>query len=335
MACSTWEWAGTVFEALSEIQEPGSGLDGLPESYYWKDALKLSVAPTELYIHLGLPRFRCVLLSGPAGNGKHTTAEALAETVANSCGCERERILKLRLRAEDFPENLTHLEAIEKITSLFDLFEDAMDTYAILIFDQISSYGNSEVIMNSIADCMPSVENCFVVCVAEEQNVFNSDIRSQALRLTLGPPDKELRRAYLDSKLQQTVEDWEHPGMGMSKIVQIGLSGLTIEDLLTETEGYSYSELERFSYFLTSELVAKQPDGGSLIYATLEKARVKNCLRLAKESLMQIPTVFGVQQVALGHQEEQVNQEKTRVSALTNKKNRSFAENLELITSVH
>ncbi|MBE6931870.1 MAG: hypothetical protein E7464_00600 [Ruminococcaceae bacterium] len=310
--------------------DPGPELDTLPDSYFWRDSLLQLLSPSELYLGLGLEPCRCVVLSGPAGSGRHSTAAALTESAADASEYARGDILALTLRAEDFPENLTPKAAAEKAQALFDLMADDEGSYGIFTFDQIGQYGSRHAVLNTIGDNLET-ENCFVILITDGEEALPADLLQKAFPLRLDLPDETQRETYLKGVLKAQVPDWDYPGTEQKKDIMFSLSGLTPEDLVAETAGFSYGDLANFSRLLRLEMVKQAPEVGSTIFVALNDGQVMNCLRLCRPRVTAAGAAPVVQVLQAGGILSAPQAESPRKTALHKKENRTFAENLELI----
>lgn len=327
----SWNWEGTTFYSIAGT-DPGPDLSSLPDSYFWKDSLLQLLSPSELYLGLELEPYRCVVLSGPVGSGRHTTADALKESV--SALYDRDDVLAMTLRAEDFPEDLTPKTASERAQALFDLMKNDEGSYAIFIFDQSSQYGGRWAVLNTIADNLDT-ENCFVILITDAEEALPADLLQNAFPLRLDLPDELQRESYLKGILKAQVPDWDNPGTEQKKDIMFSLSGITLEDLVAETAGFSYADLANLSRLLRMEMVKQAPEVGSTIFVPLRDTQVMNCLRLCRPRGTAPSAAPMVQVLQAGDVLAAPQMAVPRKNPLHKKENRTFAENLELIRNTN
>ena len=111
-------------QELCTQREPMLVLGSLPDTFQWKRVLMISCKDTDTarsILKLTLPTG--AVFTGPAGNGRHTTAEALAGSLYNK-GRNYAQVLCLH------GEDLDFAHIVESYISSAEDFDEERDLYA-------------------------------------------------------------------------------------------------------------------------------------------------------------------------------------------------------------
>lgn len=334
------KWLESMGEAYYPVSEEGRKLADLEASFLWKRPLENMLGALH-YEHLGLPRFRGLLFSGGGGNGKHTYLNAFIQSVCQAEYCF-DRAGMIRFRADDFSEEqLGSGEAArEMIDAAFEMGSKIGSDYFV-VFDQMEGYDRLPAVCNYIADAILAAEGTafHVLCLAEDGRKLSSELKNLLLECRCGNPNPAARKEYLSKNLSQNVEDWTTPGAGNLKTIKICLRDLTLDELTSATEGFSYKDLENLILTLRMDISSRSYEDLPTCDMDMEKDVV---LRYAAamapgavegvslEHLVGSLNLAGTQAASPAP-----NAAENRLAELTGKKGqRSFSEDAELIDMV-
>lgn len=351
------EYYKIMKDAFGEEDTSGTALDQLPDSYLWKKPLTNMLTAAH-YDHLRIPRYAGFLFSGPAGCGKHSTAEALIRSVAQSEEMTDSTFV-LRLRADDF-----RLSGNEESQACVDgIFAAAGDTEGLrfIVFDQMERYKHVTAVMNRIADYLPAPGEqegddlfdggrLFVICISEDDSRIVRELRRKLMCCRVTLPGEEQRTAFLKDQMEMVVDDWDFEDGIHLRTVSLDPEGIDTEELVRRTAGFSYQELTDFIISLRMEIAGNNMNTEPVTVIRPERALVLQYLASAhEESRTAVQPVSGgisaeelqaiLASVPAGPKFVQERANDTVNSAraedlLAKGSGRTLAENLELIDMV-
>ncbi len=196
-------------------------LGALPASYAWASELRAAFMKHQLIN--GLMEFPLpggVILSGKAGNGRHTTASALV----NSLGNKYLWLSGWDLDQEDAGDSI---EIIRNVVRL--AYEQGKLT---LLLDGPENCRHSMLVQECLARLLRNIDAgmLVIVIVTEDTSMVSSALRRQLLLCPCAAPTKTERRSWLKQKLE--------------KPVPLHVDGMDLEDLVKKTEGFSWQQLQ-------------------------------------------------------------------------------------------
>lgn len=235
---------------VDNLQEPmAPGIDGLPDTFPWQRFMR-GVNATPLFCAL-VPVMRGAIFTGPVGNGRHTQAKALAYSLL-------ERSLEIPGNFENaclilidpgvVSPALEESMLIERVDELYEtvnkLLQDAVENVSI-IFDQIDQY--PQCFMDRVAAhllCQTS-EKLFTICVGGCESKISRNLQRQLPHCRCLLPSPQERRKYLQQiELIHVKDTWTDPFNPAEIKIAVQFEGITMEEIVEKTEGYSYADLE-------------------------------------------------------------------------------------------
>ena len=192
---------------------------------------------------LGIEEYYGLLLAGPAGCGKLSTAKHL---VGN-----------LRQRGYESLFVLTGIgfgnysldKAVERIKAILDFATE--DRPLILILEQLSENKYAEELYDILQDFVMEQETeiFFPILIERDACVFPSAVRRNFPLIMFELPSFEERKNYI--RLHQNVEVYfdkesgsEEDGESDILSYKIVFDGITLDEMASDTEGFSYAQLK-------------------------------------------------------------------------------------------
>lgn len=230
-----------------ELWTPTVSLKALPDSYLWAQQLLGMINLVKNQVqpfykdHLPTAPLSGAVFSGAAGNGRHTTAEALSLSLANQH--KNANILHLRLRGAflDFEQPDTALKAL---ASLRDAFRSA-DGMCLLL-DEPQDCRHSRMLQSHLLMLRSAFRREFpnkpfyLIIVTDSADSVLSGLLRELPLLPCAAPTADERRAWLSAQLR-------------SKIKKIN-GEISMADLAAETEGFSWYQLQQLRSYLQSQV---------------------------------------------------------------------------------
>lgn len=328
------------FEPLSNnLKLSTQRLSLLPDTCFWKSRLQNLFQNKDLWDAIGLVNHGIYLFSGPIGSGRHMTGNALIGELPNLYGFDASETAFLYMRAEDFPESMTVEDAENQVNDVFEAA--AHESMCIIVFDAMDHYAHLQIVSNFIADYVE--ENAFeagnlvVVCYVEDESLLSFDLRSMAFTLRTNEPTVHQRTEYLLKNIK-----WDFPNpnlLGQTIQAEISFDGISIEELVNETEHFTYGDLSLFVKYLRISALSRMKNGGGLLLMFCSKETVQECIDAVKnkkheESIQIVQVNQDVGGKRYRGTTISMDEKDNRITALAGKSERSFAENMELIQLV-
>ena len=230
-------------QQLNEIcirREPALVLGSLPDSFQWKRILMISCKDTKTAKELlGLTLPTGALFIGPAGNGRHTTAEALAGSLYK--GSNYSQVLCLHGEDLDF-EDPADVAAVLKHTATLTQQGDM-----VLILDRPELSRHSLTIQRRLLRFQDVLGQqgirLFLILITDTVQDLDPEILSRHPLYPCPCPDEE------------TVREWV--GTILKKPVTIKISRMNADSLTERLTGLSWKHLQDFHSHLKRLLIYK------------------------------------------------------------------------------
>lgn len=236
--------------SLEELKErldvniPSADLDDLPGTYLWGNILKLNLLnlPDELKKNFKISAFNGAVFTGAAGNGKHTTADALAATI---CSPKRKNITHyIKIRGKDF-DCETEDDAVESISYIAEIAQKCQRLC--VYFDSPEECKFSQVVQFYLSEMIEYYEDeptRFRVIIVSEKPEFIYHGLTRKLKLCpCSLPTDSQRSEYLRTKL--------------CKEVEIPFDGMSYVDISKRTKGFSWKQLSDLTNSIYEKLAFK------------------------------------------------------------------------------
>ena len=272
------------------IQPNGPGIEGLADTYPWKHFLS-DVNTTLLYRAL-LPEIRGAIFTGPAGNGRHTQAEAFAYSLIAQKLIAPDNFSNtymILIEPLSLSPKLEEQELKKKVNEVFDSLENLVQnknhTIAV-IFDQIDLYPRR--IMDQIAECVSFLEdqNLFTICIGEDETKISRNLLRELIHCRCPNPTAEQRRMYLQQLEKVLVKDtWTKATDPKEKYINIILDEITWEEVADKTEGCSYADLNDLIWMIKlviSKYDVEQFGNNDHIVVRVSRENVLEAIRLCR-----------------------------------------------------
>lgn len=226
-----------------ELWTPTASLKALPDSYLWAQQLlgMINLAKNQVlpFYKDQLPTapFSGAVFSGAAGNGRHTTAEALALSLANEH--KNANILHLRLRGAflDFEQPDTALKALASLREAFRSVDGMC-----LLLDEPQDCRHSRMLQSHLLMLrstfrreFPSKPFYLIIVTDSADSVLSGLLRELPL-LPCAAPTEDERRAWLSEQLR---------GTDKKVTVKKVTSEISMRELADKTEGFSWYQLQQ------------------------------------------------------------------------------------------
>lgn len=232
------------------ILEPiGPGIGALPDTYPWKRLLQ-GVNATTLFRAM-LPTMYGAIFTGPTGNGRHTQAQALAYSLIEQNldvpgNFEQACIIQIEpsVISPVLEESVMMVLLDELYRTAETLLKGDIEAIAI-IFDQIDLYPRS--FMDRIAEHLTfqSSSRLFTICIGRNEARISRNLQRQLPHCRCLMPSEEERKKFLRQiALIPVVDNWTDPFNPMEKNIAVEFEEITIDEIVKETEGCSYADLQ-------------------------------------------------------------------------------------------
>lgn len=222
---------------------PKTSLSDLPSSYLWSGLLASAVTLHDLslqskFYSKNIPADPVLgaILSGPVGNGRHTTAEALAGTLGRG-------LLHVRIHGADldFESPDTALAALNSLKAAFRNYAGVC-----LLLDEIQECRHSRMIQSHLLRLLGRLQtdqpgkNFRLIIVTDSPDSILSGLRRFLILCHCSAPNEDERRDWLSSQLR----------IGPRLIPK----SVSAKDLAAKTEGFSWHQLQLLHRYLRQQL---------------------------------------------------------------------------------
>lgn len=328
------------FRPLSENQRLSSQrLNLLPDTCFWKSRLQNLFLYQDLWDVIGLDNRGIYIFAGPIGSGRHMAGNALIGELPALYGCDAAETAFLYMRAEDFPESMTAEDAANQVNAIFEAGEGAPE--CIIVFDAMDYYTHLQIVSNAIADCVEEhnieIGNLIVICYIEDEAKLSYDLRSIGLVFRTNKPSERQRAQFLQENVEWEFPNFELPGQMIK--AEISFDDISVEEIVAETDGFSYGELSLFVRYVRLSALSRVKNGGGLLFMPCDREAVLECVDIVKNKENNgSAQMVNIHQTVGGDQHNSATSvtdtRENRTSVLAGKSERSFAENMELIKMV-
>lgn len=239
-----------------ELWAPTESLAKLPDTYLWARQLlamiNLGKSQQDFYKkNLPTAALTGAIFSGDAGNGRHTTAEALALSLAKQH--KEANILQLRLQGAflDFEQPDIALSALASLKSAFRSADGMC-----LLLDEPQDCRHSRMLQSHLLMLRSAFRReCpdkpfYLIIVTDSADSILSGLLRELPLLPCAAPTADERRAWLSEQLRGTVK----------KVT----GEISMRELADKTEGYSWYQLQQLCsqlqnrVFLNAQQIAEQ-----------------------------------------------------------------------------
>lgn len=229
-----------------ELWTPTASLTALPDSYLWAQQLlgMIDLGKTKIKFYrnqLPTAPLSGAVFAGASGNGRHTTAEALAMSLANQH--KNADILQLRLRGAFLDFELPDT-ALKALASLRDAFRSA-DGMCLLL-DEPQDCRHSRMLQSHLLMLRDAFRREFpdkpfyLIIVTDSADSVLSGLLRELPLLSCAAPTADERRVWLSEQLHGDFKK---------------LSGeISMRDLADRTEGFSWYQLQQLKACLQSQI---------------------------------------------------------------------------------
>lgn len=305
-------------------------LELLPETSFWKHRLMGLFSGGGPWSVIEQENRGITIFSGPVGSGRHMTGSALIGELPAFYGVDAFNTLFLRVLEKDFPESITAEEAADRVDDLFRTAENA--PLRIVVFDAMDWYGQLRVVAEAIAKYVEENEakarKLAVVCYVENIASLPSDLRSLAFVVRTSLPSARQRKEFLQSKIS-----WDVQVPKKAFMAEMVFKDMTVDELAEKTEGMSYGDLTLLIQYirLSADI---QAEDTRILRLNCDRDSVLDCVQMlmpekpAAGQIVQSGEPSRVSQISGSRSENSVD---ARAAALSEKENRTFTEDMELI----
>lgn len=214
-------------EKVCVTVKPAATLKDLPDTYPWADVLKVACKDTDVaraVMKLKLPTG--ALFAGPAGNGRHTTAQALAGSLCTKTnryvGC-----------CKIYGGDLDVQEERQLVPLLEYIAKKAIDGGLVLIVDQPELCKYSQFFQRGLLRCQEAFEQngaeLFLIVITAGQENLMGELLGRFPLYPCVPPEESIVRKWVSQMMKNPVPI-KVADMGNVEIVD-ALTGLSWRQL--------------------------------------------------------------------------------------------------------
>lgn len=262
----------TLEQLRSRLEQnlPEIKLSHLEPSYTWASYLLAAMIPNATISQLmGFEPLDGVIFTGRPGNGRHTTAEALAGSL---CPSKYSKLLRLSGRELD-PE--TAAEALAVMDDIGALTREAESVC--LLLDQIEDSRWSSLIQTCLAELLSQPEVAvFVILITGDNSVANGPLR-RLMRCHCPEPSAPQRQDWLAEKINEPVP--------------LRVDGMSVKEMTEATEDFSWRQMAELWNCMKLRLVWKVVERQKEFIAEkkpLKKVLSDGLVHLERVDLMEI-----------------------------------------------
>ena len=250
------------FEEVKKLEK--GLLENLPNTFVYKNILNRLIVDGPRFEKLGISNQRFYLFSGESGNGRHTLADALVQSVCDfesSFGKSR----RIVMGAADFMESgqipqsaiQEHIEAI--FQSAKGHIESAYGGSVFIVFDEMELYPDLFQVTSAIYSSFEEYKESklYVILITEDYSSFCHDLLNSVFVCQCNRPGKRQREKFIKTNLQWNVNDWDDPDSEMKRTINVRFLEGGYEGAAEKTDGFSYRGLSWLVVSLRAEAVCK------------------------------------------------------------------------------
>lgn len=250
---------------------PEIKLSHLESSYTWASLLLAAMIPNDTITQLlELKPLRGVIFTGRPGNGRHTTAEALAGSL---CPAKYSRFLRISGRELD-PE--TPSELLSAVDSIGELAREVGSLC--LLVDQVEESRWAMPLQNYLARLMMELEApIFVIVITDDVELVHGPLARMAMNCYCTAPSAAQRQEWLAVKVNEPVP--------------LRVDGMSVKELTQETEDFSWRQMADLWNCMKLRLVWKVVERQKEFIAekkSLKKVLSDGLVHLDRGDLMEI-----------------------------------------------
>ena len=213
----------------------------LPDTFQWKPVLMISCTDTKLaaeLLKLTLPTG--AVFTGPAGNGRHTSAEALAGSLYNG-GRNYAQVLFLHGEDLDFEDPADAADVLKHLASL------TREGDMVLVLDRPELSRHNLLLQRRLLRLQDVLRQqnirMFIILIAGSNEDLDPEVLSRFPIYHCACPDEETVRNWFNKILKEPVP--------------IQISGMNADTLVERLTGLSWTQLQDFHNHLKRILVYK------------------------------------------------------------------------------
>lgn len=213
----------------------------LPDTFQWKPVLMISCTDTKVaanLLKLTLPTG--AVFTGPAGNGRHTSAEALAGSL-HSGGKNYAQVIFLHGEDLDFDDPADVAAVLKHLASL------TREGDMVLVLDRPELSRHNLLLQRRLLrlqDVLRQQEiRLFIILITGSGEDLDPEVLSRFPRYHCACPDEETVRGWVNTILKEPVS--------------IQISGMNADTLVERLTGLSWKQLQDFHSHLKRILVYK------------------------------------------------------------------------------
>lgn len=250
-------------------------LGGLADTFFWAPVLRATMltGPAQLLNALGLRKQNGTIFTGADGNGRHTTAEALAASLCNPKAAEPFHFLHIAGWELDF-ENACEVDAL--MDAIVCCGQETGRLCLLLDSPEDSRWGLP--VQHRLAGLLDTEEFfLYLILICGEQKMAVSELQRRLRVCHCPPPTDEQREAWFADKLFSPVP--------------IPMKAMTHRDLAKKTEGLSWKQLndlvDAMRQLLAWKHFMRYHANGSVL-SELERALKGGAIELDEKDIAQL-----------------------------------------------
>lgn len=250
-------------------------LGGLADTFFWAPVLRATMltGPDQLLNALGLRKQNGTIFTGADGNGRHTTAEALAASLCNPKAAEPYHFLRIAGWELDF-ENACDVYAL--MDAIVGCGKETGRLCLLLDSPEDSRWGLP--VQRRLVGLLDAEEfSLYLILICGEQKMTAPELRRRLRVCHCPPPTYEQREAWFADKLFTPVP--------------IPMKSMTYRDLAKKTGGLSWKQLNDLVDSMRQLLAWRHfmqyhDNGGKL--SELERALQGGAIELDEKDIAQL-----------------------------------------------